>query len=96
VIATFVARPPPSYAPVSLLARSLQSWSSLRFAKGFANDSQGDKRMRYLRLFCAAMLLTCALAFSAYAGNIECDGKTTATPLTEVIVALVESVLSLV
>jgi hypothetical protein len=30
--------------------------------------------MRYLRQFCAATMLVCVLAFSAYAGDIECDG----------------------
>lgn len=30
--------------------------------------------MRYLRQFCAVAMLVCALAFSAYAGDIECDG----------------------
>ena len=29
--------------------------------------------MRYLRQFCAVAMLVCALAVSAYAGNIECD-----------------------
>jgi hypothetical protein len=34
--------------------------------------------MRYLRQFCAATMLICAFAFSAYAGNIECDVLTPA------------------
>ncbi|HEY6189589.1 MAG TPA: hypothetical protein VIW80_18190 [Pyrinomonadaceae bacterium] len=32
--------------------------------------------MRYLRQFCAVSMLVCALAFSAYAGDIECPGIT--------------------
>jgi hypothetical protein len=32
--------------------------------------------MRHLRQFCAVAMLVCALAFSAYAGNIECPGVT--------------------
>jgi hypothetical protein len=45
-------------------------------AKVFASDLTGEKRMRYLRQVCAAAMLTCALAFSAYAGNIPCPGIT--------------------
>ena len=36
--------------------------------------------MRYLRLFCATAALVCALAFSAYAGNIECPAITQPPP----------------
>jgi hypothetical protein len=45
-------------------------------AKVFASDLTGEKRMRYLRQVCAVAMLVCALAFSAYAGNIECPGVT--------------------
>ncbi|HVG33924.1 MAG TPA: hypothetical protein VM911_12625 [Pyrinomonadaceae bacterium] len=36
--------------------------------------------MRYLRQFCAVTMLVCALAFSAYAGNIECPAVTSTPP----------------
>jgi hypothetical protein len=61
--------------------------------------------MRHLRLLCASMILICAFAFSAYAGNIECDGLAAPSqtvagempcPVTDAIAALVESMLSLI
>lgn len=36
--------------------------------------------MRYLRQFCTVTMLVCALAFSAYAGNIPCPGITDSQP----------------
>jgi hypothetical protein len=62
--------------------------------------------MRYLRLFCASVMLICALAFSAHAGNIECDAivsqpppptptSETSYPVTQVAVSVIQSVLSL-
>lgn len=62
--------------------------------------------MRYLRLICATVTLICAFTFSAYAGDIECDGFTVQTPqptvtgeiecdLTKMAVSLIQSVLSL-
>jgi hypothetical protein len=47
-----------------------------QLAKVFASDVIGEKRMRYLHEVCAAAILTCALAFSAYAGDIPCPGVT--------------------
>ena len=57
--------------------------------------------MRHLRLYCASLTLILALAFSAYAGDIECDGKVSAPApsdysLTEALVVFVDGLLSLV
>jgi hypothetical protein len=49
-------------------------------AKVFASDSKGDKRMNNLRQFCATAVLVFAMAFSAYAGNIECGGVVNPPP----------------
>lgn len=59
--------------------------------------------MRYLRQFCAVITLLCAVSFSAYAGNIECDvvASTPPTttegdmnfPVTQIIVTLIEDAL---
>jgi hypothetical protein len=62
--------------------------------------------MRYLRLFCATVTLICALAFSAYAGEIECDGITIQPShstvmgdiecdLTKMALSLIQTVLSI-
>ena len=62
--------------------------------------------MRYLRLFCATVTLVLTLAFSTYAGNIECGGVVnpppppeatgeTSTPLIEITESLILGVLSL-
>ena len=54
--------------------------------------------MNYLRQLCATVTLICAFAFSAYAGNIECDGFTSVPPdyaLAEVVRAVIESMLLL-
>ena len=61
--------------------------------------------MRYLRRFCAVVMLLCAFSFSAYAGNIPCDGVTSTPPPTtegdmhypviQIIVTLIEDALLL-
>lgn len=39
--------------------------------------------MSYLRRFCAVAMLVCALAVSAYAGDIPCPGVTSDPPPSE-------------
>lgn len=60
--------------------------------------------MNNLRLFCATITLICALAFSVYAGEIECGGVVNPpppptgqmnTPLTETIMDVIANLLSL-
>lgn len=63
--------------------------------------------MNNLRQLCLTALLIFAIAFSAYAGNIECDGGVNPPPpptatgdiecdgLIEIVMSLIQGVLSL-
>lgn len=60
--------------------------------------------MNNLRLFCATVTLICALAFSAYAGEIECGGVVNPpppptgqmnTPLTQAALIVIADLFSL-
>lgn len=52
--------------------------------------------MRYLRQFCATAALICALAFSAYAGAIECpavvDPPPPSTSTGDILQPIVEAI----
>lgn len=93
--------------PLTCLLQDIYKAGLVFFAKVFARNFQGDKKMRYLRLFCASAALTCALALSTYAGDIECDLAPRTSPaievtggiecdgLTEIAVSLLQTVLLL-
>lgn len=64
--------------------------------------------MKHLRKICAAVVLTCALALSAHAGEISCPGVTAPPPdsmatikgeidcgITKAALIIIQSVLSL-